>query len=411
MSPGGVGRNIAENLARLGTRTHLVAAIGPTARRPGARRDVRAGVARRAGTPSARATGTYTAVLDADGELVVAVADMAATDELDASAINGARATGRRRLAGRARRQPRHRDAGRGPRPRHAAGVRVVLEPVSVPKAAAAGTPGRHRPAACTRSRPTATSSPRSPAAARSTTATPLGRPPAPCTTAASSRLGPPRPARLGAVSAERGITRADRARRRSGRGRRRHRCRRRDARRLLPRACSTGTPGPGGAPRRTATLPPPSPSPAHTVRPDLTDRLDQRSSSMTDPSGTAGVAPTSATRRGRRGARRRAHRSSRWRARSSATACPTRRTSTMATEVEGIVREHGAVPATIAVLDGRPLHRPVARPARAARQRRRRHQGQRPRPARTSSRGGSTAPRRWRRRCGWPRWPASARS
>src|SRR4051794_35968433 len=28
MSAGGVGRNVAENLARLGTRTHLVAAVG-----------------------------------------------------------------------------------------------------------------------------------------------------------------------------------------------------------------------------------------------------------------------------------------------------------------------------------------------------------------------------------------------
>src|SRR4051794_40235928 len=138
MSAGGVGRNIAENLARLGTRTHLVAAIGADglgdqvlAATSGA--GVHVEQVRR----SARATGTYTAVLDADGELVVAVADMAATDELASEHVNAARdliATAALvvldgnlatetlafalDLAG-------------------AAGVRAVLEPVSVPKAAA----------------------------------------------------------------------------------------------------------------------------------------------------------------------------------------------------------------------------------------------------------------------------------
>src|SRR6478609_3187794 len=75
MSAGGVGRNVAENLARLGTRTHLVAAVGADALG-----DQVLSVTSGAGVHvehvrrSARATGTYTAVLDAAGELVVAVA-------------------------------------------------------------------------------------------------------------------------------------------------------------------------------------------------------------------------------------------------------------------------------------------------------------------------------------------------
>src|SRR3954452_19471415 len=89
MTAGGVGRNIAENLGRLGTRTHLVAAIGSDglgdqvlAATSGA--GVHVEQVRRA----AAATGTYTAVLDADGELVVAVADMAATDALSVEHVN-----------------------------------------------------------------------------------------------------------------------------------------------------------------------------------------------------------------------------------------------------------------------------------------------------------------------------------
>src|SRR3954471_22652199 len=92
MAAGGVGRNIAENLARLGTRTHLVAAIGVD--RLG---DQVLAVTSGAGVHvehvrrSARSTGTYTAVLDADGELVVAVSDMAATDELSVGQVGAAR--------------------------------------------------------------------------------------------------------------------------------------------------------------------------------------------------------------------------------------------------------------------------------------------------------------------------------
>lgn len=138
MAAGGVGRNIAENLARLGTRTHLVAAIGSDglgdqvlAATSGA--GVHVEHVRR----SARATGTYTAVLDADGELVVAVSDMAATDELSPEQVGTARdlvaAASLVVLDGNLAVETLGfaLDLAAG----H--GTRVVLEPVSVPKAAA----------------------------------------------------------------------------------------------------------------------------------------------------------------------------------------------------------------------------------------------------------------------------------
>ncbi|HET8602206.1 MAG TPA: carbohydrate kinase family protein [Segeticoccus sp.] len=83
MGNGGVGRNIAENLARLGTPTHLVAAVGQDAAGEALLEQTRAaGVDVSAVLRSAERTGTYTAVLDHTGELLVAVADMAAADAL-----------------------------------------------------------------------------------------------------------------------------------------------------------------------------------------------------------------------------------------------------------------------------------------------------------------------------------------
>jgi pseudouridine kinase len=80
-------------------------------------------------------TGTYTAVLDCDGELLVAVSDMAAVGTLGPAQVNAARdviaTAGLLVLDG---------NLGR-PALRHArdlataAGVRTILEPVSVPKA------------------------------------------------------------------------------------------------------------------------------------------------------------------------------------------------------------------------------------------------------------------------------------
>ncbi len=80
---GGVGRNIAENLARLGTPTNLVTAVGDDqAGRTVVARTEAAGVGCRPGVTSPHPTGTYSAVLDDGGDLLIAVADMRATDEL-----------------------------------------------------------------------------------------------------------------------------------------------------------------------------------------------------------------------------------------------------------------------------------------------------------------------------------------
>jgi pseudouridine kinase len=148
MSPGGVGRNIAENLARLGTRTHLIAAVGrdplgDTLIRETSDAGVRLDYVARTDT----STGTYTAVLDSNGELVIAVSDMAATKELSPLHIDAAKDV----IAGcdllvldgnlSAETMGYARNLGA------AAGVRTIVEPVSVPKAATlAALPGMFDP-------------------------------------------------------------------------------------------------------------------------------------------------------------------------------------------------------------------------------------------------------------------------
>jgi len=137
-SAGGVGRNVAENIARLGTEVCLVAAVGTDpagaevlAATAGAGVDV-SGVAR---VPLP--TGTYVAVLDADGELVVAVADMKATEALTPADVDRASD-----LLGSADLVVLDGNLGTATLGRAlevcaAASARVVLDPVSVPKAAA----------------------------------------------------------------------------------------------------------------------------------------------------------------------------------------------------------------------------------------------------------------------------------
>lgn len=91
-NPGGVGRNIAENLARLGTPTHLVAAIGTDSFGEELLAHTRgAGVSLDHVVATSRPTGTYLAVLDHDGDLSVAVSDMSATDALTVADIEPAR--------------------------------------------------------------------------------------------------------------------------------------------------------------------------------------------------------------------------------------------------------------------------------------------------------------------------------
>lgn len=80
-SPGGVGRNIAHNLARLGAKVSLIAAIGTDPQGEAVLEATRnAGVDVSRIHALAPATGTYIAVLNPDGELVTAMNDMRAAD-------------------------------------------------------------------------------------------------------------------------------------------------------------------------------------------------------------------------------------------------------------------------------------------------------------------------------------------
>ncbi|WP_232677143.1 PfkB family carbohydrate kinase [Nocardioides sp. R-C-SC26] len=90
MTPGGVGRNIAENLARLGTATHLVGAVGADRFA-----EIALAATGQAGVDLSHVrtveapTGTYVALLDHDGELAGGVSDMRAhltTDDVAAAA-------------------------------------------------------------------------------------------------------------------------------------------------------------------------------------------------------------------------------------------------------------------------------------------------------------------------------------
>ncbi|GAB7003672.1 PfkB family carbohydrate kinase [Nocardioides sp. AN3] len=136
LSPGGVGRNIADNLARLGTATTLVTAVGADLLGDDllgstATAGVDISCVRRTQLP----TGTYTAVLDEGGELVVAVADMAAVESLSPGDVDAVadRIAEAELLILDGNLMPATLSAGVDIADR--AGVRVVVDPVSVPKA------------------------------------------------------------------------------------------------------------------------------------------------------------------------------------------------------------------------------------------------------------------------------------
>lgn len=136
-TPGGVGRNIAEGIARLGGRVHLVAAVGAdTAGRDLLALTAEAGVYVDQVATSQHPTGSYLAALDADGELVIGVSDLAATDAMDVATFARSRD-----LIARAEVVVIDGNipadlAGWVLAVTAGAGTRVVLEPVSVPKAA-----------------------------------------------------------------------------------------------------------------------------------------------------------------------------------------------------------------------------------------------------------------------------------
>ncbi len=135
MAPGGVGRNIAENIARLGDRVHLISVVGRDPMGDNLlEHTAAAGVRIEHIARTDRATGTYTAVLDVDGELIVAIADMEATAELGPEQLLSARdiiaAAGVLVLDGNLNRDTLDYALDLS------ASVRTVFEPVSVPKAA-----------------------------------------------------------------------------------------------------------------------------------------------------------------------------------------------------------------------------------------------------------------------------------
>ena len=75
---GGVARNVAENLARLGAEVSLVTAVGDDMAGTALVAHGRSiGIDMRAAVLAGTSSGTYTAVLDAAGEMALAMADMA----------------------------------------------------------------------------------------------------------------------------------------------------------------------------------------------------------------------------------------------------------------------------------------------------------------------------------------------
>ena len=94
-SPGGVARNIAENLARLNVSTRLVTALGRDEHGTWLHDETatsRVDLADAVWSESAP-TATYLSVIDADGEMVLAVNDMAVMASLDNAALDARRDT------------------------------------------------------------------------------------------------------------------------------------------------------------------------------------------------------------------------------------------------------------------------------------------------------------------------------
>lgn len=144
-APGGVGRNIAENLARLGTPVRLVGAVG----RDHAGDLLLSSLSRldvdttRVNRHRTVRTGTYTAVLTSTGDLDVGVADMAATESVVPADLGGSLLADASWLVldGNLRTDT----IEHGLRLAAAAGVPVALDPVGVAKAARLGPiPGVH---------------------------------------------------------------------------------------------------------------------------------------------------------------------------------------------------------------------------------------------------------------------------
>lgn len=132
--PGGVGRNIAHNLARLGLRVKLLSAFGRDAHGDAVEAATRAaGVDTSLCLRSSANTGTYLAVLDADGELVTAINDMRIMEGISPALVQQASAAlEQARLVIADCNPPVETLRAVATLARH----KLVVEPVSVPKAA-----------------------------------------------------------------------------------------------------------------------------------------------------------------------------------------------------------------------------------------------------------------------------------
>ncbi|WOT05775.1 PfkB family carbohydrate kinase [Shewanella youngdeokensis] len=88
-SPGGVGRNIAENLARLGSDTHLISALGKdTYGQMIMEQCQQAGIDMKACIElNDYSTSTYLSVLDSDSDMHVAINDMAILERLSVAVL------------------------------------------------------------------------------------------------------------------------------------------------------------------------------------------------------------------------------------------------------------------------------------------------------------------------------------
>jgi len=128
-TPGGVGRNVAEALARLGSRVALVSVVGSDPDGEWLLAETAAAGVDVAPVLRGGQTGRYVAVLDADGDLVAGVSDMTATDAVTPEVLDHDLLRSADLVVVDGNVPATTVDAVL------ALGVRVVIDPVSVPKA------------------------------------------------------------------------------------------------------------------------------------------------------------------------------------------------------------------------------------------------------------------------------------
>ncbi|MCI3924682.1 carbohydrate kinase family protein [Paenibacillus sp. TRM 82003] len=89
-SCGGVARNVAENISRLGGRPHLFSCVGGDPEGTWLRSELTRGGIDAGGVQVliGERTGTYTALLDVDGEMIVSMADMSIYETMTADWID-----------------------------------------------------------------------------------------------------------------------------------------------------------------------------------------------------------------------------------------------------------------------------------------------------------------------------------